>query len=376
MPWQAFCEAPSPLYMDVEVGTDPDSIPLASVRRYIETHGHPGATDIELEPIGDTDPTLKAVGYGHPVRVRFRAEGRGFDWVFRTMRPDRFGHDRRADRAEAMVMAFDDFPKLPAHVRPVDLGFVTPEKELASMPRGEPFLVTEYAAGEPYASDLQRLADARAPEALDILRVEALADYLAALHQTPCGRLDYIRSVRDVVGHGEGILGLVDSYPETDSVMWSARLAAWEQSAIRWRWALKAERRNAVRIHGDFHPFNVLFSGVAGLTVLDTSRGSCGDPADDLTALSINFPFFALRATGEFDGALRELWGRFWHRYVGQVDDPRLLRRVGLYFAWRTLVVISPVWYPEVREDARERLAFFAERLLDGATFDPDQLVI
>jgi adenylylsulfate kinase-like enzyme len=47
------------------------------------------------------------------------------------------------------------------------------------------------------------------------------------------------------------------------------------------------------RMHGDFHPFNIVFDG-AQPTMLDASRGVCGDPADDLTALAVNFLLFAL----------------------------------------------------------------------------------
>ncbi|NIQ82065.1 MAG: hypothetical protein GTN93_29110, partial [Anaerolineae bacterium] len=48
----------------------------------------------------------------------------------------------------------------------------------------------------------------------DESRVIALADYLADIHadKNPDPAL-YRRRIRDVMGHGEGIVGIIDSYP-------------------------------------------------------------------------------------------------------------------------------------------------------------------
>jgi hypothetical protein len=44
------------------------------------------------------------------------------------------------------------------------------------------------------------------------------------------------------------------------------------------------------------------------------------------------------------------------------------------FFAWRGLVVASPVWYPSVPDATRHTLLRFVERLLDGMVFDPFDL--
>ena len=61
----------------------------------------------------------------------------------------------------------------------------------------------------------------------------------------------------------------------------------------------------------------------------------------------------------------------FWRRYLERSGDVALLEVVAPFFAWRMLVVTSPVWYPDVPDDVRERLLGFVERLLAGRRFDP-----
>src|SRR5262245_8634842 len=67
---------------------------------------------------GDRGGTeLKQAGYGEPLLLRYRAAGEERDVVFRTMMPNWFGHDRRADRAGLAVLAADTYRELPRHVR-------------------------------------------------------------------------------------------------------------------------------------------------------------------------------------------------------------------------------------------------------------------
>jgi hypothetical protein len=105
--------------------------------------------------------------------------------------------------------------------------------------------------------------------------------------------------------------------------------------------------------------------------VLDASRGAAGDPADDVSCLSINYAFFALVERGSFSGALRETWNTFWSTYLERTGDREVLQVIAPFFAWRTLVLANPLWYPSVGPDARDRLLAFAELLLAEKSFDP-----
>ena len=44
---------------------------------------------------------------------------------------------------------------------------------------------------------------------------------------------------------------------------------------------------------------------------------------------------------------------------------------VAPFFAWRALVLASPIWYPHITPADRERILAFAERALAAERFDP-----
>ena len=77
----------------------------------------------------------------------------------------------------------------------------------------------DFVAGTEYFYDLDRVKDARTLTKLDVARAQALSDYLGETHAAK--RTDlviYTRRMRDLVGHGELIMGLIDSYPRTFDV--------------------------------------------------------------------------------------------------------------------------------------------------------------
>lgn len=345
-----------------------------AVADYLERHGFPGATILQFEPVGVAASDVKAGGYGKPIRVRFTSQGREHDTVLRTTVADDFGHDRRSDRYQAAILGFDSFSELPGHCRPIAVGTVRPDGSLVDLGMGEPFLLTSFETGSIYIKDLFRLAKEDSAPALDQERASALGIYLGKLHQTEASARAYRRFVRDTLGSGEGVFGLADAYPADDPVAPPARLMALEKAWIEWRWRLKDRTDRCRRTHGDFHPFNILFSDGTGLKILDASRGIAGDPADDVTALTINYLFFSLLHRGRFDGALRQLWSRVFESYGKQRSDPELMDVVGPFYAWRALVLACPAWYPEVADAHRDTMLRFAERLLAGETFDPDRV--
>src|SRR5689334_1327289 len=64
---------------------------------------------------------LKAYGYGHPVLVRYQIDGIERRAVLRTIAANPLGHERRADRAAALLLSYDTFNDLPRHVRALDI---------------------------------------------------------------------------------------------------------------------------------------------------------------------------------------------------------------------------------------------------------------
>lgn len=316
---------------------------------------YPGATIVRVTALRDDETggdAMKALGYGRPLKIELSG---GHTAVFHTARPDDFGHDRRSDRTNNLLLAYDTFGKLPHHVAAIDMGLVRGDGALVSLERtGEPYLITSWVDGTLYADELRH--------APDPAHAEALARVLLEIHAQPGSHAGaYTRAIRDLLGHGEGIFGLVDSYPP--GVVAPARLRALEEACLAWRWKLRGQTHRLRRTHGDFHPFNIVFND-RGVCLLDASRGSEGDPADDVACLTINYLFFG---TGR---DMRALWDAFWRVYLAG-DTADVLAAVAPFYAWRALVLASPVWYPHLAPADRDRILGFAERALAADRFDP-----
>jgi hypothetical protein len=319
--------------------------------------------------------THKGIGYGRPLRLDTRdQDGHEHSFVFHTASPDQFGHDRRADRAAEMLLSFDRFARIPRHVPALDVGAVSRDRAaLVSLAdAGEFYLLTEFVPGELYADQLRRIAHRGRSDVSDHSLVERLAGLLLEIHAEKYeSKVRYQRSVRDVLGSGEGLFGLVDAYAPDVPFAPPARLHAIEALALAQRWKLRGRESRLCRTHGDFHPFNIVITPEGELRLLDSSRGSAGDPADDVTCLAVNFVFFALEHPGTWEGAFRELWRSFWRTYLDQSQDRELLDVCALFLAWRGLVVANPLWYPAVSPDARDRILLLIELALTHERFDP-----
>jgi aminoglycoside phosphotransferase family enzyme len=127
-------------------------------------------------------------------------------------------------------------------------------------------------------------------------------------------------------------------------------------------------------VHGDFHPWNILFRTGNDFTVLDRSRGEWGESTDDVTCLTINYLFSSLQRHGRLAGPFATLFGRFWQRYLEQTKDHEMLAVAAPFFAFRALVLANPLWYPNLAEPLRRKLFAFIRRLLDAETFDPHRV--
>jgi hypothetical protein len=330
---------------------------------------YPGATIERVTALKDDETSgdaMKALGYGKPLRIELVSGAQRYTLVFHTARPDDFGHDRRADRISNLVLAYDTFGKLPSHVAAIDVGAVRVDGELVSLAStGEPYLLTSWVAGTLYADELRRIATTATVTDVDIGHAERLATLLLEIHSAPGSHAGaYTRAIRDLLGHGEGIFGLVDSYEPGPL---TPRLRAIEEACLAWRWKLRDRTERLRRTHGDFHPFNIVCGD--DVTLLDASRGSEGDPADDVACLSINYLFFGAGHPGWATG-FGKLWDTFWRTYLAG-DRVDVLAAVAPFYAWRALVLASPKWYPNLADAERDRILRFAERVLAAERFDP-----
>jgi hypothetical protein len=322
------------------------------------------------EDVGD----LKGFGYGVPYLIEFSFKGVVRRVVLETMRPEGFGHDYFADRAAVLLMQHMTFNKLPRHVRSVDVGAFTGDGEtLKSLGDCcEFFVLTEFVDGTLYHSDLDEIMEVGDVSSLDEERCVALVDYIAEVHSVKNKDAPglYVRRVRDMLGHGEGIFGLTDSYPSGLRYADERFLIDFEKACIDWRWRLRQKAHRLSQVHGDFHPWNVMFRQGLDLTVLDRSRGEWGEPADDVSAMTINYIFYALQLSQKMTGPFERLFLLFWRQYLDKTGDEEILTVIQPFYAWRSLVLASPLWYPQLSVNMREQILRFGTKVLKTKKFD------
>jgi hypothetical protein len=296
-----------------------------ALERYLEARFGPHTRLLSYGTIGkpSSKEDQKRYGYGTPVKVTFRTGRRRQSAVLETMKPGPFGHEHMADRAQAMLWDFESYGRLPRHVRALDVGAFDDEQGLFSVAGAREFFVlNEWAEGVTYHLDLDRLAKGAALRKLDRGRAIALARYLAQIHATKRRDADlYRRRLRELIGHGECIMGLTDSYPAKCGFITGDLLRTIEEACNRWRWRLRGKTNRLSQVHGDFHPYNVLFRTGTDFSVLDRSRGEWGEPADDLTAMTMNYLLNSLISWGKLQGSFEVLFRLFWDTYMEASGD-------------------------------------------------------
>lgn len=326
-----------------------------------------------VEETAQDSENLKGFGYGVPYVIEFRVKGEIKRVVLETIKPLGFGHDFPSDRAQILLWQHSAFNKLPQHVGSIDVGaFTTDGKHLKSLGNcGEFFILTDYIDGELYHIDLDRIKATGKLSGLDEKRCLALSDYLVKIHNVKLNAPElYVRRTRELVGHGECIMGLLDSYPPGLDWIQEYDLIDIERDSVVWRWRLKRRTHRLSQVHGDFHPWNIMFHKDVEFTVLDRSRGEWGEPADDITAMTINYIFYSLQSHGKLTGVFEQLYTLFWENYLQKTGDWEILEVVQPFYAWRGLVIASPLWYPNLSYDIRIKLLNFARNILRHERFD------
>jgi hypothetical protein len=347
----------------------------SKVRQYLERRYGAPVSVVNLSILGREPGAddVKGYGYGMPVKVEYEVSGERHAAVLETVTPGPFGHEHMADRAQILLWSYSAFNRLPRHARSLDVGGFANDGSIISVGDVEEFFIlNEFVQGQGYHHDLERLRDGKAIDSRDLARADALCDYLVDIHRVSGSNAElYVRRTRELVGAHECIMGIIDSYPAQFDGMSARILVEIERALVSWRWRLKDYAHRLRQVHGDFHPWNILFQADSNFVVLDRSRGEWGDPADDITALTINYLFFSLQRSGRLDGGFATLFSRFWERYLGAVGDDELQAVVGPFFAFRGLVVASPVWYPKLGPGVRAKLLNFVRAVLDRPRFDP-----
>ncbi len=333
---------------------------------------------VAFRPLGGKEAAAdpKGFGYGEPFEVECVAGGVTRCLVVARTRPAQgFGHDYPADRAWQAIYAHQAYNSFPRHARSLDVGFVVASGQLVSARDAvEYFQVVEKVDGSLYWLDLDRLLHSPDRQ-LDHDRATALGAFLASAHAVKHHEPTlYQRRIRELVGHGECLMGILDSYPHPYALLSPSDCEALERAAVRWRWKLRDRARRLSRVHGDFHPWNLLFRDGVDFSVLDRSRGEWDEPADDVAALGINYLFYGLlkghgRQVAE---PFLSLFRRFLFAYLDSSGDSEILEVLPPFLMFRAIVIAHPRWYPALMELTRHALLDFARTMAEADAFDPE----
>ena len=349
-----------------------------ALERYLRSLWGPNVRLLRVTPLAKPGAQMdaKGFGYGVPLRIDVDLEGHERSLVLETMSANSFGHEDPADRAQSLLWSHSAYNRLPRHATSIDVGAIREGGDPVALgAASEFFLLMNFVEGEAYAADLVRIRGTGDALEQDQMRSDALCDYLVEIHpvrRTEPGR--YVRRIRELVGHGECIMGILDSYPLDRTLITEDLLKGIERLLVEWRWKLKPRTQRLCQVHGDFHPWNILFRKGTDFSVLDRSRGEWGDAADDVTSLSLNYAFFSLQRSGRVDGVLGGLFHRFWDRYLARTGDLELLEVAAPFLTFRSLVMANPIWYPTLSDNLRRKLLGFAVRVLEEPRFDPSRM--
>ena len=295
-------------------------------------------------------------------------------YVVKTLFPEGLGHDYPSDRAGVFLLDLDEYQNLPDHVRALDVLAELEGGAVKSIGGGkEYYLLMERAEGTDYFKDLEGFRDKENLDAADITKIKAMTSYLSRIHATKKdSRSLYLRKVRDTIGHGECLMGVFDTYP--DKTLGSTEMADIEKMCIDWRAGLRGKEYRLSQIHGDFHPGNIWFRNANDIVLLDRSRGPWGEPADDVSALTINYIFFSLRHHGDVRGAFLEGLQLFFREYLKATGDVELLEVLAPFFAFRGVVVANPIFYPDVTHEVRRKIFCFVKSVLSCTRFEVSRI--
>jgi len=305
--------------------------------------------------------------------------------VMRVVRGDTgWGHDYLSDHSSVLLLQHSLLRSAPVGTcsESFDVAALTSDGTIKSIGESIEFLhfVDEIPESEssPYSKDLFKIAEKQSLSDNDILRVRVIAEYLAKLHSQKNQNPNlYSRHIRDLIGHGEMLMGVLDTYPPANTLDFTSmeELERIEVETVRWRNRIKYSSERCSRIHGDVHPFgNLRFKGDNSILALDMSREKFGEPADDIAGMSINYLFFSIWKHGKLTPHFEKLFRIFLDEYINKTKDKDILRYMPPFYAFRGTVIAHPLYYPDLETFKRRKIFNFILNVINDKEFNPDSL--
>lgn len=346
----------------------------AAIKAYLHNM-FSNAVDIEIMRLG-----AGVQGSGFLIEVKASEGTRSY--VIKALLTEGLGHDYPSDRAAVFLLDLDEYRNLPNHVKAIDVLSEMEDGTIQSIGGGrEYYLLMERAEGRDYFHDLKSFAQKGRLDDSDRIKIKSMTSYLAGIHSVKKDSpVLYRRKLRDTVGHGECLMGVFDTYP--DGVISNESMSNIIKKSIDWIIKLKPKYKRLSQVHGDFHPGNIWFTAPSGdaccddvkFILLDRSRGPWGEPADDVTAMAINYIFFSVINHGDVRGAYQEGLRFFFDEYIRESRDEEITKVAAPFFAFRGAVVANPAFYPQVKDEQRSSIFMFINNILDDDEFDVERM--
>jgi aminoglycoside phosphotransferase family enzyme len=167
-------------------------------------------------------------------------------------------------------------------------------------------------------------------------------------------------------------MGIIDTYDRLEYIT-DQELIEYTERCIHWWGKIRNKSERLCQVHGDYHPGNIWFHG-DDFTLLDRSRGSWGEPADDLSCLGINYIHYAVKDKGTFEGPFAELFRLFLKTYLQETKDYGFFEVTQPFFAFRILVLANPKFYPDDTAATKRKLLNFGHSVIETEKFEVEKI--
>jgi hypothetical protein len=366
------------LKKEILVGSKSFQIDSKKIEDYLGTLFGTPTKLISIEKIGEG---FHNAGF----LIRFSISNQIKRIVMRVVRGDiGWGHDYLSDHSSVLLLQHNLMKSAPAGTcsESFDVAALTSDGTIKSIGESIEFLhfVDEIPESEssPYSKDLFKIAEKQRLSDNDILRAKIIAEYLAKLHsQKNQNPKLYTRHIRDLIGHGEMLMGVIDTYPPAINLDFTSieELEKIEVETVRWRNRIKHSSERCSRIHGDVHPFgNLRFKNDNSILALDMSREKFGEPADDVAGMSINYLFFSIWKHGKLTPHFEKLFRIFLDEYINKTKDEDILHYMPPFYAFRGTVIAHPLYYPDLEAFKRRKIFNFILNVINDQKFNSNSL--
>jgi hypothetical protein len=69
-----------------------------------------------------------------------------------------------------------------------------------------------------------------------------------------------------------------------------------------------------------------------------------------------------------------QLFKFFWEKYLKKTGDEEVFSIIAPFYAWRALVLASPLWYPDLRREIRRKLFNFIHNILSSKKLELNKI--